>query len=165
MDLGNLRRDHQSSDLEQLVRSHIAIANDLPRLGWVAEAAVCVRSLRSDSTEFSDKRIMLASEQVVQETEADGPIVGKSSRFLSRPFGIDWGTRIKYRQVSGARLTGHRNQKQLRRIGWVALHALARGVIVAIQLRGIPPGSIRVAHCLRRARQIRPAARGECVWW
>src|ERR1700733_11685455 len=83
VNLGNFCGYNKPSDLEQLVGCDIAIVDDLFRFAWIAESGIGVRFLRRDATEFGDERIVFPGKQVVQKAEADGPVVGKTSRFLS----------------------------------------------------------------------------------
>src|SRR5579859_4705441 len=163
MDLGALNRHHQPGYLEELVRSYVAETyNDLG-LRWIAEATVCVRSLCCNPAELGDKGIVFAREEVVQKAQANSPIVRKGSCFLSRPFGIDGVTGAKYRQISRPRSSGYWKQKKFCGIGRITLHTLAGGAIEAVQLRGIPPGSIGIAHRLRRASHVGAAIRSKCA--
>ena len=106
---------------------------------------------------------MFPGKQVVQKAEADRPVVGKSSSFLSCPFRIDWVGRTEDRKITGACLARRWNQEQLCRIGRITLYALPRGVVKSIELRSIPPSRVGVAHGLRRAHRVSPPTESECI--
>ena len=92
------------------------------------------------------------------------PIVqlsGKPVGLLAGPLGVHRIGRLEQRQVAlalaGARPLAGGRQQQLGRIAGRALHAAARGLVVAVDLRGVPPRRHGVARGL-----VGPARGGPC---
>src|ERR1700744_6248786 len=98
--------------------------------------------------ELGDKRVVLAREQVVEETETNRPIVWKACCFLASPLWIYGSIWSEYRQVHCPWLSSGGNQEQLCHVGWIALDALTRSIVETIKLRSIPPCRTSVGHSL-----------------
>ena len=74
--------DDKPRNLEELIGCDVLVADYLLRVSGIAKPTIGVWLLRGDPPEFRDERIVLACEQVVQEGQADSPVIGKRRGFL-----------------------------------------------------------------------------------
>ena len=86
----NLRyfgRDYQTCHLKELLGGDIPIADDPLRVCRISKARIRVRRLRRLSVETIDELVVLSGEDVVQEAQADGPVVREPGGLLTAPVG------------------------------------------------------------------------------
>ena len=100
-----------------------------------------------------DKRVVFTREQVMQKTQSYRPIIRESRGFLPLPLRIHRRVCRQHRQKFLSRRT--RLKAQFRQILRIALDAPQRGVIVPIQLGGVPPGCVGIGERFRRPRGVR----------
>src|SRR5438552_14852473 len=124
------------------------VANDVRRTYWSAQPAVVIRRRQCPAAEGRHEQVVLASEDVVVEAHANGPVVRKGGRFLAGPLrvdGIGWFEQGQVAQLLACRgAIAHRDQQELRWVMRIPLDATARGFVIAIDLGGIPPRCDRV---------------------
>lgn len=100
VDLGDLRRHDQPSDLEQFMRGDISVANHAIGMGRISQATVRLGNYGRLFPEFLDEAVVLPRKDVMIEAQPDGPVVGKGRGFLAGPLGNDRIARFKDRQVT-----------------------------------------------------------------
>ena len=136
MNLRNLGRNHEPTNFEEFVVGDFLILNDSLRVRRIAESAVGVGLLLA---ELVHEPVVFTGEYVMEETQADRPIIREGCRFLVVPCVIDRIDLLEQRQITRRIAGWHRIEAQLGPVMWVAFHALARGLVVTIELRRVPP--------------------------
>src|SRR5207244_9704667 len=123
----DFRGHDEPSDLKQLVRGHVSIADDVVRVIGTPQTRIVVRQQRSSFPELLDEDVVFADEQVMEEAEPDGPVVRKCRRLLTGPGRVDRITSLEHREIAvllaGSASTGPAYHQELRWVGGITLYA------------------------------------------
>ena len=87
VNLRDFGRDYQTCHLKELLGGDIPIADDPLRVCRISKARIRVRRLRRLSVETIDELVVLSGEDVVQEAQADRPVVREPGGLLTAPVG------------------------------------------------------------------------------
>ena len=142
----------------------------------MAQAGILIRGGFCSCAEGIDNDIVFTDKQIVQESGADGPVVGKGGGFLAAPFRPDRitgggiGRRAglaEQRQVakplSGTGPVADPLHQQLGRIGRIAPGAAVRFFAVSVYRGCIPPRGHVIPRSPVGTCQMGFAVRGECL--
>ena len=148
VDLGDLGGDHQPRHLEELVGRDVPVADDRVGLGRIAQPGIGVRRLRG---------LLCGTRRRTRCARARTRCERSSCRSSSCP-GTRWPPGPSTRGLIGSPASNagssavRRRCSRLRAVRRVALHALARALVVAVDLRGVPPRGVRYWRSVFGAR-------------